>query len=84
MAYLFGFLIGDGCLTQKGVAIATGRQDANDRLAAWLAVRLPKLHVYPYFNVRSWYLSLSCSELLNQPGYGNRKTKLHYLLQCMG
>src|SRR5262249_53997775 len=27
---------------------------------------------------------ISCSELLNQPPHGNRKTRLHYLLETLG
>jgi DNA polymerase-3 subunit alpha len=84
VAYLFGHLIGDGCLTSTGITVATGKKVAHDRLMAWLRKRLPKLHLHPYFYLRSWYVNLSCPELLNEVGYGNRKTRLHHLLETHG
>jgi DNA polymerase III alpha subunit len=84
VAYLFGHLVGDGCLTNTGITIASGERKNHRRLSRWLATHLPRLHVHPYFHGRSWYLSLSCPELLNQDGCGNRKTRLHYLLEIHG
>ena len=84
VAYLLGYLVGDGCLTGKGLSAATGTKDNHDRLVAWLRERLPKLSVNEYFHMRCWYVALSCSELLNDESHGNRKTKLHHLLESLG
>lgn len=83
VAYLLGILTGDGCLTGTGVTIATGTKPAHDRLVAWLAERFPGLRVGPYFHLRSWYVSLSHPELLNDPAHGNRKTRFHHFLDRM-
>jgi len=84
VAYLLGILIGDGCLTSCGVIIASGVKDATDRLVVWLQSRFPTLRVKPYFCERSWFIRLSSPELLNDPKHGNRKTRLHHLLEQLG
>jgi DNA polymerase III alpha subunit len=84
VAYLFGLLTGDGCLTSSGVTIATGTKPAHDRICTWLADRFPSLRVTSYFHLRSWYVNLSHPELLNDPAHGNRKTKFHHLLDTHG
>ena len=81
VAYLLGCLVGDGALSGKGITIATGREENHQKIVQFLNARLPKLKTHAYFAVRSWYLDVSCGELLNEAGYGNRKTKLHHLLE---
>ena len=53
-------------------------------MVSWLRERLPGLRVHEYFHGRSWYLSLSHPQLLEDPKYGNRKTRLHHLLETHG
>ena len=84
VAYLLGSLIGDGCLTGSGIALATGREEDHHHLVQWMRERLPSLRVHEYFHGRSWYASLSHPQLLNDPTHGNRKTRLHYLLDTLG
>ncbi len=84
VAYLLGLLTGDGCLTGTGITIATGTEAAHDRIVAWLCERFPGLRVSPYFHLRSWYVGLSHPELLDDPNRGNRKTKLHRLIEAHG
>src|SRR5207247_1820622 len=43
VAYLFGQLVGDGCLTGTGITIATGEQANHERLVSWLQTHLPAL-----------------------------------------
>jgi helix-hairpin-helix protein/OB-fold nucleic acid binding protein/DNA polymerase III alpha subunit/LAGLIDADG DNA endonuclease family protein len=81
---LLGFLVGDGCLTGKGVSAATGTRENHDRFVAWMRSRLPALHVNEYFHERSWYVGLSSNELADDERYGNRKTKWHRLLDELG
>ena len=84
VAYLLGSLIGDGCLTTSGIAIATGRERDHLRFVAWAAEKLPSVRVHGYFHGRCWYVSLSHPQLLSMPGYGNRKTRLHHFLETHG
>ena len=84
VAYLLGALVGDGCLTTSGITIATGRERDHHRFVQWVAERLPGVRVHGYFHGRSWYASLSHPQLLNLPGHGNRKTRLHFLLETHG
>ena len=84
VAYLFGALVGDGCLTGSGITIATGRERDHHRFVEWVNDRLPSIHVHGYFHGRSWYASLSHPQLLNQPGHGNRKKRLTHLLDTHG
>jgi DNA polymerase-3 subunit alpha len=84
VAYLLGSLIGDGAMTGKGISLATGREEDHRKLLAWMHERLPSLHAHEYFHGRSWYLSLSHPQLLNDPSHGNRKTRLHQLIESLG
>ena len=84
VAHLLGLLVGDGCLTGKGLSLATGVEAAHERIAARLADRLPSLRQNPYRHGRCWYLGLSHPDLLNQPGHGNRKTRFHAWLEEFG
>jgi hypothetical protein len=70
-------------MTGDSATLATGTKKNHDILVQWLRERLPKLRLHEYFHTRSWYVSISCPELLNQPGTGNRKTKLHFLLDTL-
>ncbi len=84
VAYLLGSLIGDGAMTGKGISLATGREEDHRKLLTWMHEQLPSLHAHEYFHGRSWYLSLSHPQLLNDPAHGNRKTRLHQLLETLG
>jgi DNA polymerase-3 subunit alpha len=84
VAYLLGTLIGDGSMTAKGISLATGREEDHRRILAWIHERLPSLRAREYFHGRCWYLSLSHPQLLNDAKHGNRKTRLHYLLDRLG
>ena len=84
VAYLLGLLTGDGCLTGSAISIATGVEEAHDKIVTWLGERFPSLRVAPYFHDRSWYAGLSHPELLNDPLRGNRKTRLHDLIERVG
>jgi len=84
VAYLLGSLVGDGAMTGKGLSLATGREEDHRKLLAWMHERLPSLHAHEYFHGRSWYLSLSDPHLLNDCSHGNRKTRLHHLLETLG
>jgi DNA polymerase-3 subunit alpha len=84
VAYLLGCLVGDGCLTTSGITIATGRDVDHQRFLAWVGERLPGMRVHGYFHGRCWYAGLSHPQLLKLPGYGNRKTLLHHLLETHG
>ena len=81
VAYLFGYLTGDGCLTGSGVTVATGTEANHRRLVGWLADRLPGLRRNEYVHTRSWYVTLSHPDLLGDPTRGNRKTRFHHLLE---
>jgi DNA polymerase-3 subunit alpha len=84
VAYLLGSLVGDGAMTGKGVSLATGREEDHRKLLAWIHERLPSLRAHEFFHGRSWYLSLSDPHLLNDAAHGNRKTRLHHLLETLG
>jgi DNA polymerase III alpha subunit/intein/homing endonuclease len=84
VAYLLGNLVGDGSITAKGISLATGREEDHRKLLAWIHERLPGLRAHEYFHGRCWYLSLSHPDLLEDPAYGNRKTRLHYFIELMG
>jgi DNA polymerase-3 subunit alpha len=83
VAYLIGVLVGDGCLTSSGVTICTGLKDQHDKLKAYLEGAFPKIKFVEYFNVRSWYLRLVCSELVNKKPHGNRKNKINLMVDEM-
>lgn len=77
--YLCGQLLGDGC---GGRIIATGTKENHDKLFDWLNKNFSKsLNIKEFFNVRSWYISLSGKELANELNYGNRKTKYAIFLE---
>jgi DNA polymerase-3 subunit alpha len=84
VAYLLGALVGDGCLTTSGITLATGREQDHRRFVEWCASRLPGLRVHEYFHGRSWYVGISHPALLNDPRFGNRKTRLNHLLDTLG
>jgi len=84
VAYLLGALVGDGAMTGKGISLATGREEDHRRVLAWIQERMPSLQAHEYFHGRCWYLSLSHPDLLNDPAHGNRKTRLHHLLDTLG
>jgi len=81
-AYLFGQLVGDGNFG-TGSTLCTGTKRNHDIVVRWIKGRFPKLFLHEYFHCRSWYVGISCSDLLNRDGYGNRKTKWHKLLEDM-
>jgi DNA polymerase-3 subunit alpha len=84
VAYLFGALVGDGCLTTSGITIATGRERDHLRFVQWVNERMPAVRVHGYFHGRCWYAGLSHPQLLNLAPHGNRKTRLHQLLDTHG
>ncbi len=84
VAYLLGFLTGDGCLTGSGVTIATGTEPQHRQLCDWLGEHLPALNRHEYHHTRSWYVTVSHPELLNDPAHGNRKTRFHHFLDTLG
>ena len=82
VSYLIGMLIGDGNI-HKGVNICVGDEEKSEILEKWINNRLPKLKTHRYFHTRSWYISISCDELVEdwkEVNCGNRKTKFGKLI----
>lgn len=84
VAYLLGQLVGDGCLTGCGITIASGTKINHTKLLNWIKSHFSKIKCHEYFNIRSYYIGLSCSELLNDSTYGNRKTRFHKFIEDCG
>ena len=82
VSYLIGMLIGDGNV-HKGVNICVGEEGKSKILERWLNNHLPKLKTHRYFHMKSWCVSISCDELVDnrrKENCGNRKTKFGKLI----
>jgi len=84
VAYLIGYLIGNGCLTGSAITICTGTKKQHKILLKWICNNFSKLNPKEYFHCRSYYITLKNKELLNDKMYGNRKTKLHKIIEDLG
>jgi intein/homing endonuclease len=84
IAYLLGLLSGDGSINKNTITISTGIKENHDRIMEYLQTAFPVLNLHEYFHCRSWYVTLSCSLLLNDSSFGSRKTKLHKLFEDLG
>lgn len=85
VCYLLGLLLADGNIN-TGSNLCCGSLENANKIEKWIAEKIPKLKVHKYFHTRSWYLGLSCDELVNwrNIGDGNRKTKWHSMLESLG
>ena len=79
VAYLLGLITGDA-QTKSSIELCAGSEFSCNWIMSWVKAKLPKLAVTKYHHCRSWYLRISCAELLNDPAHGNRKTKLGKLV----
>jgi DNA polymerase III subunit alpha len=84
VSYLLGQLTGDGCTSGVGVSLCTGVETAHKKVLGRLKLSLPRLKMHPYWNVRSWYIGISCPDLAGCSGNRSRKTKFHCLLEDLG
>jgi intein/homing endonuclease len=85
VSYLLGLILADGNVG-TGCNVCCGSLENADKLESWINERLPKLKTHKYFHTRSWYISLSCDELIEwkETGQGNRKTRWHDMLEKLG
>lgn len=80
--YLCGQLVGDGC---SGHAIASGTEKNSNVLFDYLISNFSDdLNIKKYFHCRSYYISISGVDLLNNSEFGNRKTKYRRFLELLG
>lgn len=82
VAWFLGQIAGDGCKA-KNTVLATGTQEQTDSVINRLSWSLPHLEVVPYFNTRSWYLSIKSDTLHNEvysTKRGNRAKALRTLI----
>lgn len=79
VAYLIGYLLGDGCLTRRNVVCCGNKENICDTLMQFIELEFPKIKCTKYWHTRSWYLSLKCSQRTF-----SRKNDLTVLLDKLG
>jgi len=86
VAYLFGLLIGDGCVSSSSCAICFGTEKNADKIIDFIETNLINIKTTKYFHCRAWYISVYSDDIFDWKKFntGNRKTRYRFVLDKNG